>query len=55
MHLMSEDNHQQRYLSEYDFSYNHHVALGFNDGNCTALAVKNSAGRRQLPIDARVH
>jgi transposase len=28
-----------RYLAEYDFRYNHRVALGFNDGERAALAV----------------
>jgi hypothetical protein len=31
---------------EYDFRYNHRVALGFNDGERAALAVKNASGKR---------
>jgi transposase-like protein len=41
-----KEKHLHRYLSEYDFRYNHRVALGFNDGDRTALAVKNAAGKR---------
>ena len=33
-------------LAEYDFRYNHRIALGFNDGERAALAVKNAAGKR---------
>ena len=33
-------------FAEYDFRYNHRVALGFNDGDRAALAVKNAAGKR---------
>jgi transposase-like protein len=41
-----KENHLHRYLSEYDFRYNHRVALGYNDGDRAALAVKNAAGKR---------
>jgi transposase-like protein len=41
-----KEKHLHRYLSEYDFRYNHRVALGFNDGDRAALAVKNAAGKR---------
>jgi transposase-like protein len=40
------EKHLHRYLAEYDFRFNHRVALGFNDGERAALAVKNAAGRR---------
>ena len=40
------EKHLHRYLAEYDFRYNHRVALGFNDGERAALAVKNAAGKR---------
>jgi transposase-like protein len=41
-----KEKHLHRYLSEYDFRYNHRIALGFNDGDRAALAVKNAAGKR---------
>jgi hypothetical protein len=37
-----------RYLAEYDWRYNHRIALGFNDGERAALAVKNAAGKRLM-------
>jgi len=40
------EKHLHRYLAEYDFRFNHRVALGFNDGERAALAVKNAAGKR---------
>lgn len=40
------EKHLHRYLAEYDFRYNHRIALGFNDGERAALAVKNGAGKR---------
>jgi transposase-like protein len=41
-----KEKHLHRYLSEYDFRYNHRVALGYNDGDRAALAVKSAAGKR---------
>ncbi len=41
-----KEKHLHRYLSEYDFRYNHRIALGYNDGDRAALAVKNAAGKR---------
>jgi transposase-like protein len=41
-----KEKHLHRYLSEYDFSFNHRSALGFNDGERAALAVKGAAGKR---------
>jgi transposase-like protein len=41
-----KEKHLHRYLAEYDFRYNHRVALGYNDGERAALAVKNAAGKR---------
>jgi transposase-like protein len=40
------EKHLHRYLAEYDFRYNHRTALGFNDGERAALAVKNADGKR---------
>ena len=41
-----KEKHLYRYLSEYDFRFNHRTALGFNDGERAALAVKGAAGKR---------
>ena len=41
-----KEKHLHRYLSEFDFRYNHRIALGFNDGERAALAVKAAAGKR---------
>ena len=40
------EKHLHRYLAEYDFRFNHRVALGYNDGDRAALAVKAAAGKR---------
>jgi transposase-like protein len=40
------EKHLHRYLAEYDFRFNHRVALGYNDGDRAALAMKNAAGKR---------
>lgn len=41
-----KEKHLHRYLAEYDFPYNHRIALGFNDRERAALAVKKAAGKR---------
>jgi len=41
-----KEKHLHRYLAEYDFRYNHRVALGYDDGERATLAVKNAAGKR---------
>jgi transposase-like protein len=41
-----DENHLHRYLAEYDFRYNHRSALGIEDGERAALAVKGAAGKR---------
>jgi len=41
-----KEKHLHRYLAEYDFRYNHRIALGYNDGDRAALVVKNAAGKR---------
>ena len=41
-----KEKHLHRYLAEYDFRYNHRIALGYNDGDRATLAVKNAAGKR---------
>ena len=40
------EKHLHRYLSEFDFRYNHRVKLGYNDGERAAIAVKNADGKR---------
>lgn len=40
------EKHLHRYLSEYDFRYNHRVKLGYSDGERADLAVKGAAGKR---------
>jgi len=40
------EKHLHRYLAEYDFRYNTRTALGFNDGERAALAVKSAEGKR---------
>lgn len=40
------EKHLHRYLAEFDFRYNHRIALGINDGERMTLAVTNAAGKR---------
>jgi transposase-like protein len=40
------EKHLHRYLAEFDFRYNHRIALGFNDGERAALAIKGIEGKR---------
>jgi hypothetical protein len=40
------EKHLHRYLAEYDFRYNHRAALGFNDRERAALAIKSADGKR---------
>jgi transposase-like protein len=40
------EKHLHRYLSEYDFRYNHRIKLGFKDGERADLAIKGAAGKR---------
>lgn len=49
------EKHLHRYLAEYDFRYNTRTALGFNDGDRAALAIKGAEGKRltyRLPHEA---
>lgn len=41
-----KEKHLHRYLAEFDFRFNNRTALGVNDGERAALAVKNAAGKR---------
>ena len=41
-----KEKHLHRYLSEFDFRYSNRSALGTNDGERAALAVKGAAGKR---------
>ena len=40
------EKHLHRYAAEFDFRYNTRIALGVNDGERAALAVKGAAGKR---------
>jgi transposase-like protein len=40
------EKHLHRYLAEYDFRYNHRIALGFDDGARAATALKGAEGKR---------
>jgi transposase-like protein len=40
------EKHLHRYLAEYDFRYNTRTALGYNDGERAALAIKGADGKR---------
>jgi len=40
------EKHLHRYLAEYDFRYNHRIALGYNDTDRAAIAVKGADGKR---------
>jgi ISXO2-like transposase domain len=46
VYQLCKEKHLHRYLAEYDFRYNHRIALGFNDRERATLAVKNAAGKR---------
>ena len=43
-HVSAE--HLKRYLGEFDFRYNHRIALGFDDETRAAIAIKGIAGKR---------
>jgi hypothetical protein len=40
------EKHLHRYLAEFDFRYNNRIALGVNDGERAALAMKGIEGKR---------
>jgi transposase-like protein len=41
-----DEKHLHRYLAEYDFRYNHRVALGYSDIDRTREAIKGTTGKR---------
>ena len=41
-----KEKHLHRYLAEFDFRYNHRVALGWNDKDRTIAAVRGAEGKR---------
>jgi transposase-like protein len=45
-YIACSEQHLQRYLSEFTFRYNHRAALGFSDGERTAIALKGIEGKR---------
>ena len=40
------EKHLHRYLAEYDFRFNHRIALGYDDGERAAMALKGAEGKR---------
>ena len=42
------EQHLQRYVTEFDFRWNTRTALGFNDVDRTAIALKNIGGKRLM-------
>jgi len=40
------EKHLHRYLAEYNFRFNHRIALGFDDGERAAMALKGAEGKR---------
>lgn len=40
------EKHLHRYLAEYDFRYNHRIALGIDDGDRMLAAVRGAEGKR---------
>jgi len=40
------EKHLHRYLAEFDFRYNHRIALGTNDGERADLAIRGIVGKR---------
>ena len=49
-----DEKHLHRYLAEFDFRYNHRVALGVNDGSRATMALKGAAGKRLTYRDSSV-
>jgi hypothetical protein len=43
-----KEKHLHRYLAEYDFRYNHRVALGVNDTDRTIAAIRGVGGKRLM-------
>ncbi len=43
-----KEKHLHRYLAEFDFRYNHRVALGIGDIDRTLAAIRGAAGKRLL-------
>lgn len=46
------ERHLHRYLAEFDFRYNHRVALGVNDGGRTDTALRGAKGKRLMYKDS---
>jgi transposase-like protein len=40
------EKHLHRYLAEFDFRFNHRIALGFNDGERADAAIRGAANKR---------
>jgi hypothetical protein len=48
------EKHLHRYLSEYEFRYNHRIANGFDDRRRSHEALKGIIGKRLLYADSSV-
>jgi hypothetical protein len=46
------EKHLHRYLAEFDFRYNHRIALGVNDGARTEAALAGIVGKRLMYRDS---
>ena len=42
------EQHLKRYLTEFDFRYNHRTALGFSDAERATAALRGIEGRRLM-------
>jgi ISXO2-like transposase domain len=40
------EQHLHRYLAEFEFRYNHRIALGFNDRERVEIALRGIVGKR---------
>jgi transposase-like protein len=52
-HHVSQE-HLKRYLGEFDFRYNHRIALGFDDKTRATLAIRGIAGKRLMYRQPRI-
>jgi len=43
-----KEHHLHRYLAEFDFRYNHRIALGFDDTQRAAITIKGAEGKRLI-------
>jgi hypothetical protein len=48
-----QEKHLHRYMAEFDFRYNHRVALGVNDSERTTTALRGARGKRLTYRDSQ--